>query len=96
MDTVKFTYDATERRLIRKIAARAWALDGRLKRLSTEMDLAATHANGCPLRLADLLEADDFNLMHDVYGIARHLDRETGRLTDHFWPRFAAKETAPA
>jgi hypothetical protein len=45
-----------------------------------EMDLEATHANGCPLRLADLLAADDFNFWHDVSGIARHLDRTTGEL----------------
>lgn len=53
------------------------------------MDLTAVHANGCPLRLAKLCEADDFNFLHDMYGIARHLDRDTGKLGGCFVPRFA-------
>lgn len=60
------------------------------QRLCLRMDLAACHANGCPLRLADLLGADDFNLAHDVYGIHRHINRETGKLDGHFLPRFSA------
>ena len=54
------------------------------------MDITAAHANGCPLRLSDLLVADDFNFAHDVFGIRRHLDRNTGTLGGHFVPRFAA------
>jgi len=53
------------------------------------MDIEACHA-GCPLKLDALLAADDFNFSHDVMGIRRHLDRETGKLEDHFLPRFAA------
>lgn len=62
-------------------------------RLEMQMDIIACHANGCPLRLDDLLAADDFNLLHDVLGISRHIDRSTGRLTAIFRPRFA--EPAP-
>ena len=54
------------------------------------MDLSATIAQGVPLRLKELLAADDFNFIHDVWGIQRHLNRETGKLENHFWPRFAA------
>ncbi len=54
------------------------------------MDITAVHANGCPLRLRDLLLADDFNFAHDVFGIRRHLDRTTGQLGGHFLPRFSA------
>lgn len=58
------------------------------------MDITAVHANGCPLRLAELLAADDFNFTHDAFGIAKNLDRETGRLKNCFLPRFSAiKET---
>src|SRR3546814_19495088 len=60
-------------------------------RRGLEMDLAECHANGNRLRLDDLAKADDFNLLHDVVGIHRHLDRETGKLMDHFVPRFTAR-----
>lgn len=54
------------------------------------MDVMACHCNGCPLRLSELLAADDANFGHDVFGIRRHIDRETGQLTDCFLPRFSA------
>lgn len=54
-----------------------------------ELDIIACHLNGCPLRLKDLANTDDFNLMHDVSGICVHLDRKTGRLKNNFRPRFA-------
>lgn len=55
------------------------------------MDLEATHSNGCPLDLGRFVEANDHNLIHDVAGIRRHLNRETGRLENHFLPRFHAR-----
>lgn len=55
----------------------------------TVMDVTACHLNGCPLDLEKLSEFDDFNLSHDVFGIANHMDRETGKLTNHFLPRCA-------
>lgn len=54
------------------------------------MDLTAVHANGNPLRLKDMEAADITELAHDIYGIARHLDRDTGKLKDCFSPRFSA------
>lgn len=68
---------------------------GRMKRQRTSaadimMDVTSTHLNGNPLRLEALLEADDFNFAHDIYGIRRHLDRTTGQLKDFFSPRFSA------
>ena len=59
-------------------------------RLMFRMDLTACHANGTPLDLEKLRAADDFTLVHDVVGIARHLDRTTGQLTGCFLPRCAA------
>jgi hypothetical protein len=53
------------------------------------MDITACHLNGCPLRLGELLGADDANFAHDVFGIRRHLNRETGKLEDCFCPRYA-------
>lgn len=64
--------------------------------MSICMDLEATHCNGCPLRLREMLEAlteaDYANVMHDICGINQHIDRSTGLLKDHFLPRFAAPE----
>lgn len=69
---------------------------GRLRRvrvtpLDIQMDVTATHCNGNPLRLDDLLAADDFNFAHDIYGIRRHLNRGTGKLENCFSPRFSAR-----
>ncbi len=74
--------------VIRKLAKRAYPREA-LKRQNTEMDLMACHNNGCPLDLKRMLAADDFNFWHDVNGIARHLDHDSGELTDCFLPRFS-------
>lgn len=66
----------------------------RINRGSLEMDLSATHVT-TPLRLNDLLAADNFNFIHDIAGIMRHLDRSTGQLQDHFLPRFAQPVPPP-
>jgi hypothetical protein len=54
------------------------------------MDIEACHCNGCPLRLDELLQSNNFDFLHDVAGIYRNLDRLTGKLQDCFLPRFAA------
>ena len=56
------------------------------------MDLTACHANGTPLDLAAMLAAPDADFGHDVGGISRYIDRTTGKLTDCFVPRYAARE----
>lgn len=98
---VSFTVSHEERELIAKIVDRTLGIlestaplakrDLRNRRLNLAMDLAACHANGNPLRLADLAAADDFNVMHDVGGISRHIDRDTGKLTGFFRPRFSTR-----
>jgi hypothetical protein len=55
------------------------------------MDLNATHCNGCRLDLDRLLAAEDFDFTHDVYGIRRHLNRNTGKLEGFFVPRLAER-----
>jgi len=57
------------------------------------MDITACHANGCPLRLQELLDADDFNFAHDIAGIYQHINRGTGKLEFCFLPRFAMPKT---
>lgn len=67
---------------------------------SSEMDLIACHLNGCPLKLQEFLDADDFNFAHDFFGIRHHMNRQTGTLERFFLPRFydsaAAKEQGHA
>lgn len=56
--------------------------------VTVRMDIMTAHQAN-PLKLDDLLAADDFNFMHDVAGINKHLDRISGDFNDCFWPRFA-------
>jgi hypothetical protein len=91
-----FSVTGEQLALIEQIADRAVALEhgagtrfGRRDLMTWHMDLCATH-NSCPLDLAGLLATDDYNFAHDVFGIRRHIDRETGDLTDCFVPRYAA------
>lgn len=92
---ISFTVTKHEAKTIRALTTRARALEikhgGEARpRKDWMMDFTACHANSVPLRLGALLEADDFNFMHDAFGICRHMDRETGKLQDHFLPRFHA------
>lgn len=97
-----FEVTREERVLIWEIARRARAIEDRVRAvdpgiprtrpLEYEMDITAAHANGCPLRLAELADAPDSDFTHDVFGIRRHLDRETGKLGGCFVPRYAAPE----
>jgi hypothetical protein len=61
--------------------------------LALSLAILATHANGCRLRLAALLAADDLNFLHDVSGIVNNIDTDTGRLLNCFRPRFAGGES---
>ena len=102
---VKFTTGYRNGQIIKQIAERFVALHEHLNGAPlkarersdllqhTVMDISATHANGNPLRLESLLATDDFNLLHDVVGIHNHLDRSTGKLINHFRPRFTVRGT---
>ncbi len=54
------------------------------------MDITAAHRNGCPLKLDELLKAEDFDFAHDVFGIRRYINRKTGKLENCFLPRFSS------
>lgn len=92
--------DARHRDASLNRAAAVFAQAGRpFDRLHHSMNLTACHANGCPLDFAGLAAADDFNIMHDVIGIDVNLDRDddsvtSGKLLNHFLPRFARKHAA--
>lgn len=90
---IKWDVSPRDGALINKIVERAMAIyeknDIGRDAMDITMDIEACHLNGCPLRLAEMLVADDFNFMHDIGGINRHLNRQTGKLMNCFLPRFA-------
>jgi hypothetical protein len=91
METLSFKTTKEESAAISRIVKRARKMRPDYDQMSAIMDLTACHANGCPLDFAKLETADDFNFSHDVFGIARHIDRDTGKLTGFFQPRCAAR-----
>lgn len=96
MENIKFDMTDDEARLIQKIVTRAlnnsYITGGEI--IALEMDLAACNANGTPLDFEKLLAFDAFNFAHDIGGIRRHLDRDTGKLKDCFTPR-CVRRSAP-
>ena len=85
---VSFTVSANDKPILKRCVDRALQLFS-VSRQDVEMDLSATHANGCPLDFAKLLEASTDDFVHDLVGIRRHINRRTGQLEDHFHPRCA-------
>jgi hypothetical protein len=79
--------------VIERIVDRATYLFPDRQPEDVQMDIVATILGGCRLRLEDLVNADDFNFIHDIVGIERHLDRQSFFLKDQFKPRFAVVET---
>lgn len=92
----RLSFKATKKdfKLISKITARAVTMarefNDEYDFMTASMDVNACHSSGCPLRLAALLAADDFTFAHDVFGIRRHINRETGQLENCFLPRLTA------
>jgi hypothetical protein len=91
---IDFDLKPQDFKLVGEIADRAEWLASKagihvIDRFGMIMDISACHCNGCPLDLSALRNAPDFDFVHDVWGISRHLDRATGTLQDCFSPRFA-------
>lgn len=95
-DAGNFDVSREDDGLIERIVYRAEELYRRYglsdTRLHITLDITVTHVNGCPLDLGKLLAADAFTFAHDVLGIRRHLNRQTGKLEDCFVPRCASRE----
>lgn len=81
-------FSAAEREVIAQIIDRAQKTLIGFNKQGLMMDLAATH-HSCPLKLDELLAASDGDFLHDLSGIAEHLDRRTGQLQHCFVPRMA-------
>lgn len=88
---IKFNATKEDCEIIGKILDRAQEMGhlSQRNRINSDMDITACHLNGTPLRLADWLAANDFNFVHDLYGIDHHMNRRTGKLEGCFVPRFA-------
>lgn len=65
-----------------------------IDRFSRIMDLDSVHQS-IGLDLDAMLASDDFDLVHDIAGIQRHLNRDTRLLEDCFLPRFASRQETP-
>lgn len=76
-----------ENKLISKITNRVIKKHKSIKKMDLNMDVMAIHCNDVKLDLEKLLNADDFNFYHDIFGIMRHIDRSSGKLQDCFLPR---------
>ena len=95
-NTSPVEFNDSDADLVEAIACR-WAewvkkRDGvKVDLISTQMDIeAANGVNGnAALDLYRLLEFDDFNFAHDMSGIERLMNRETGKLEGCFRPRCA-------
>ena len=56
-------------------------------RINAVMDIHRAHEI-TPIDLSALATASDVDLIHDVSGIMKHIDRDTGELVDCFVPRY--------
>ena len=88
---IQFDCTVPEMRIVKKIVDRAVKLKlfKPSQRTIAVMNLEACHSNGCKLDFDRLLAADDINFKHDIAGIERHIDKETGKLDGMFQPRHA-------
>lgn len=81
-----------EFKVIVKIAERAIEMSKNsgieYERIDAIMDIDYAHKE-VPLRLEELLASDDVNFAHDVFGIRRHLNRQTLKIENCFLPRYA-------
>ena len=76
--------------LIHKIGLRVHSHTSR-DMVDIVMDIEAVHSV-TPLDLEGLLNAEEMDFFHDMFGITNHIDRETGELKDCFLPRHAKRQ----
>ena len=91
---ITWTNSKEEMELESKIADRAVTMAyennfSYVEKLDIVMDIDACHNNGCPLKLQELLDADNTNFAHDVFGIRANFNRKTGKLENCFDPRYS-------
>ena len=75
--------------IISKIANRAVTINPAYDKSTVMMDLLVIYETGVEMRWEEFLNAPVFDFMHDINGINQHLNRDTYKLEDCFWPRYA-------
>ncbi len=75
--------------IIGKIANRAVTINPAYDKSTVMMDLLVLYETGVEMRWEEFLNAPVFDFMHDINGINQHLNRDTYKLEDCFWPRYA-------
>lgn len=96
MKEINWNLSLEEEKLVGQIANRAIkkvrSIYPKFSKMDLIMDITATHNENDKLRLEEWLNADDSNFYHDIFGIMRHMNRETGQLENFFEPRFTDYE----
>ena len=77
-------YDA---KIVTAIVKRAVITEVDREVMNLKMDIEAAHISGNPMDLKKLLSAPVGDFLHDVCGIIKNLNRETGKLENCFVPR---------
>lgn len=75
--------------IIGKIANRAVTINPAYDKSTVMMDLLVLYETGVKMRWEEFLNAPVLDFMHDINGINQHLNRDTYKLEDCFWPRYA-------
>jgi hypothetical protein len=75
--------------IISKIANRAVTINPAYDKTTVMMDLLVLYETGVEMRWEELLNAPVFDFMHDINGINQHLNMDTYKLENCFWPRYA-------
>ena len=93
----RMTINQNRVNLIIGIVDRGW--EGGMKekypdKLNMMMDID-TADRDCPLKLQELLDAEDFDFYHDIVGIHNNLNRKTKKLENCFVPRYAKGNKEP-
>lgn len=66
------------------------APDSERVKINIEMSVIAAYNHNEPkMNLVKLLESEEFDFMHDIAGISKHIDTKTGILGGCFIPRCA-------
>lgn len=94
IDNIKFTMSFEEVEKLSSILNKAifeWEkITGeKLDKLSLMMDFEAVHSNGNPLDIDALKNFRTEDLIHDVAGILKNINRTNGKLENCFLPRCA-------
>lgn len=75
--------------IIGKIANHAVTINPTYDKTTVMMDLLVFYETGVKMRWEEFLNAPVLDFMHGINGINQHLNRDTYKLENRFWPRYA-------